>query len=136
MTISLAQRQNLSYLFFVLCTVVSAFFLYYHINYKWVVFRAAENHFKKKEFASAIPLYLQSVSEGNNKDAVFLRIADSYSANKEFSQAAIWYKKYLASHPNDYNIRLALAGTLTGAGNFEEAEKEYKKLEQQYETAP
>ena len=128
MSFSFAKKQNYIYLACLLVAIVTAVFIYRHVERKWILLREAEEKFYDKAFPEAIDLYEQSLSYGPTNEHAYLNLAHSYVAIGNFPAAIKYYRIYLNEHPGDANIRLLLARTLGWSGNFQEAEKEYQKL--------
>jgi tetratricopeptide (TPR) repeat protein len=57
----------------------------------------------KKEYTSAINLYLQSLSLVPNNTAVILNLAECYYANQEYSEARKYYEKVHEADPKSFS---------------------------------
>lgn len=122
---SAASRQNVSYFILTVITAVLTFYAYGVLNKEWVIFREAENNYSIKQYARAIPLYLEA---GNKSTDGQLHLALSYVAMGKFKEAIPLYRNYLSLHPDNKEIRLELARALEWSGNLQESEAEYKKI--------
>lgn len=127
MALSIAAKQNFSYLIFVVLTSFGSVLLYRTTQQDWIIYREAEIKYESKEYEAAIALYKKSLEAGLSVSKVVLHLANSYVAIGNFEEAIVLYKDYLLDHPKDINIRLELARVLSYTGNFKESEIEYKK---------
>lgn len=128
MSLSEASKQNLIYLALIMLTSLTVIGTYRLTQGPWIVYRQAENKYKQKEYAEAIPLYKYSLDNGVTALEAVLHLADSYVVVGKFEEAIIMYRNYLINNPKDKNIRLALAKALEWSGNLHAAEIEYQKI--------
>lgn len=129
-----ARKQNLGYGLLVIMTILATFATYHYKNQEWIAYREAEEKYRNKEYAKAIPLYKMSLEKGVTAADANLHLATSYVVMGNFADAIVLYQKYLSTHPKDKKAHLDLAKALEWSGNLKEAEIEYQNiLENKYD---
>lgn len=120
-------RQEILFIGMLCATAVITGYVYLHLNWKYVLYKRAEQQLAHQQFNSAAELYRQAIEKGLTIPNAYLHLADAYTAEHQFDKAVDIYRYYLALYPNDKEARIKLARVLSYLGAFQESTEEYEK---------